>query len=257
MLPIIKVIIYGSSGKMCQVLSEQLIKEIDMKIVAGIDKNVNNNTGLYPVYSNPYDYNGEVDVIIDFSHPSCLEQMLDFSLDRKIPLVIATTGYSDEQVEKIKKASMKIPIFYSSNYSLGINVLTRALREISQMLSEDFDIEIIEKHHSRKLDAPSGTAYLLANVINESLGNSKKFIYSRYGKDAKREANEIGIHAVRGGTIPGEHTVIFAGTDEIIEIKHTALSKRNFALGAIRAARFIITVERGLYSMDDIFVSNK
>jgi len=249
----IKTIIYGSNGKMGQVLGEQLINHNDFEIVAGIDRDANKCKNPYPVYSNPYEYKGEVDVIIDFSHPSYLEEMLEFSLEQKIPLVMATTGFSDEQLRKIRKASEVIPILHSANMSLGINVLSRILREVSQLLNESFDIEIIEKHHNKKVDAPSGTAYLLANTINETLGNSKDFVYGRESINARRGENEIGIHAVRGGTIPGEHTVIFAGLDEIIEFKHTALSKNIFAQGAIRAARFITKEKQGFYTMDDIF----
>ncbi|MFA5524104.1 MAG: 4-hydroxy-tetrahydrodipicolinate reductase [Tissierellales bacterium] len=244
----IKAIIYGSNGKMGQVLSKQIEDEKDIEIVAGVDRKADEIKNTYPVYGNPYEYKGEADVIIDFSHPSYLTQMLEFSVDRKLPLVIATTGFSDEQLKQIEKASQEIPILHSANMSLGINVLSRILRDISKLLDEDFDIEIIEKHHNKKLDAPSGTAYLLANVINESLENSKKFIYGREGTNTKRENNEIGIHAIRGGTIPGEHTVVFAGNDEIIELKHTALSKNIFALGAIKAARFIVKAKKGLYN---------
>jgi 4-hydroxy-tetrahydrodipicolinate reductase len=250
----IKAIIYGSNGKMGQVLSKQIEIEEDIEIVAGVDRNASEIKNAYPVYNSPYEYSGEADVIIDFSHPSYLTEMLEFSIGRKIPLVIATTGFSDEQLKEIEKASKEIPILHSANMSLGINLLSRILKSVSKLLSEDFDIEIIEKHHNKKVDAPSGTALLLANVINESLDNSKEYTYGREGKNAKREKNEIGIHAVRGGTIPGEHTVIFAGDDEIIEIKHTALSKNIFALGAIKSARFIVKAKEGLYTMDDIFM---
>ncbi|MBU5456112.1 4-hydroxy-tetrahydrodipicolinate reductase [Caproiciproducens sp. MSJ-32] len=249
----IKVMIYGANGKMAQVLSRQIELEKDMEIAVGIDRYNSDGKNKYPIYSDPYEYNGEVDVIIDFSHPSNLDQMLDFSIKRKIPLVIATTGLSEEQLKEIEDASKKTAILHSSNMSLGINILSRVLRNISKLLSEDFDIEIIEKHHNKKVDAPSGTAYLLANVINEVLDNSKEYTYGREGKNVKREKNEIGIHAIRGGTIAGEHTIIFAGDDEIIELKHTALSKSIFALGAIKAARFIVKSEEGLYTMDDIF----
>ncbi|HSH35241.1 4-hydroxy-tetrahydrodipicolinate reductase [Schnuerera sp.] len=249
----IKTIVYGINGKMGQILSEQLLKESGMEIVAGIDRSKFDIKRTYPVYNSLYKYKGEVDVIIDFSHPSYLERIIEYSLEKKTPLVIATTGFSQEQFEKIKMASEEVPILYSSNMSLGINILSKALREISQVLNKDFDIEIIEKHHNNKADAPSGTAYLLADVINEALGNSYKYIYGREGNNSKRENNEIGIHSIRGGTIPGEHTIIFAGSDEIIELKHTALSKKIFAQGAIKASRFIVTAKKGFYTMDDIF----
>ncbi|GFN34424.1 4-hydroxy-tetrahydrodipicolinate reductase [Tepidimicrobium xylanilyticum] len=252
----IKTIIYGVNGKMGQILNKQLLNEKDMEIVAGIDRSMLDVKRTYPIYNSLYEYKGEVDVIIDFSHPSYLEQIIDYSLDRRVPLVIATTGFSEEQFRKIKMASEYIPILYSSNMSLGINILTRILSQIVKILNRDFDIEIIEKHHNKKTDAPSGTAYLLADIINETLGNSKRYIYGREGNNSKRENNEIGIHSIRGGTIPGEHTIIFAGSDEIIELKHTALSKKIYAQGAIKAARFIVKAKKGFYTMDDIFNSN-
>jgi 4-hydroxy-tetrahydrodipicolinate reductase len=249
----IKVIIYGSNGKMGQVLSKVIAGERDMKVVAGIDRSIYKEDNSYPVYSDIKECNEEADVIIDFSHVSNLHKVLELSLYSKTPLIIATTGLSEKDHSSMEEASKQIPILYSANMSLGINALKTALKEISPVLGEDFDIEIIEKHHNKKIDAPSGTAYLLANIINESMGNSKSFIYGREGGSAKRQENEIGIHAVRGGTIPGEHTVIFAGMDEIIEIKHTALSKNIFAMGAVKAARFIIKAQPGLYNMSDIF----
>ncbi|MTI48718.1 4-hydroxy-tetrahydrodipicolinate reductase [Sporosalibacterium faouarense] len=249
----IKVILYGCNGKMGQVMSNQLMMENDFEIVAGIDRDTVKHENNYPVYNSPYDYKEEVDIIIDFSHTSYLEEMLEFAVNKRIPLVIATTGLTKEHMEGIQEASKNIPILYSSNMSLGVNVLRKVLRQISPVIDESFDIEIIEKHHNKKLDAPSGTAYLLANTINESLSNKKEYVYGREGKDARRKNNEIGIHAIRGGTIAGEHSVIFAGLDEVIEIKHTALSKNIFAMGAIRSAKFIIESQPGFYTIDDIF----
>ncbi len=249
----IRVIIYGSNGKMGQVLSKIIAGEKDMKVIAGIDRSVHKEDNNYPVYEDIKECNEEADVIIDFSHASNLQKVLELSLCSKTPLIIATTGLSVKDQDSIKKASTRIPILYSANMSLGINALKSALKEISPILGEDFDIEIIEKHHNKKVDAPSGTAYLLANIINDSLGNSKSYVFGREGGNAKRQENEIGIHAVRGGTIPGEHTVIFAGMDEVIEIKHTALSKNIFAMGAVKAARFVVKARPGLYTMKDIF----
>ena len=249
----IKVIVYGSNGKMGQVLSNQIANESDIEIVAGIDRTIDKIENIYPVYSNPYEYKGEADVIIDFSHPSNLEKILEYSSDKKVPLVIATTGFSEEQFNLLLETSKNLPILHSSNMSLGINAISMVLKEISRFLGDNFDIEIIEKHHNKKVDAPSGTAYLLANVINKALDNKKEYIFGREGGNAKRHEKEIGIHAIRGGTIPGEHTVIFAGLDEVIEIKHEALSKNIFAQGAIKATRFIINAKPGFYNMDDIF----
>lgn len=249
----IKVIVYGSNGKMGQVLSNQINNESDIEIVAGIDRTTNKEENIYPVYSDPCEYEGEVDIIIDFSHPSNLAKILKYSSDRKIPLVIATTGYTEEQYNLLLEASKELPILLSSNMSLGINVIAMILKEVSRFLGDSFDIEIIEKHHNKKIDAPSGTAYLLANVINKALDSKKEYLFGREGGNAKRHEKEIGIHAIRGGTIPGEHTVIFAGLDEVIEIKHEALSKNIFAQGAIKAARFIINAKPGFYNMDDIF----
>ena len=248
----IKVIINGVNGKMGQVLSDLISREKDIEAIAGIDRAKQKQQNAFPVFDDINDCNVKADVLIDFSHASNLQNILKFSLDKKMPLIIATTGLSPEDVAKIEEASHSIPILYSSNMSLGINVLKKALAEISPILSKDFDIEIIEKHHNKKLDAPSGTAYLLADAINESVKKTKYYTYGREGKSAKRQPGEIGIHAIRGGTIPGEHTVIFAGLDEIIEIKHTALSKNVFAAGAIKAARYIVHAEPGLYGMDDV-----
>ncbi|WP_425446960.1 4-hydroxy-tetrahydrodipicolinate reductase [Dethiothermospora halolimnae] len=249
----IRTIIYGCNGKMGQVLSKQLMNNDDFQIICGIDRNTTEYNNNYPVYNSLYQYKEEVDVIIDFSHRSYLDEILEYSLDNKIPVVIATTGFDDKDLDKIKGASREVPILHSSNMSLGINVLSMVLKQISELLDENFDIEIIEKHHNRKIDAPSGTAYLLANTINDSLKNKKQYVYGREGGDAKRQESEIGIHALRGGTISGEHSVIFAGLDEVIELKHTALSKNIFAVGAMRAARFLVNKSPDLYTMNDIF----
>lgn len=251
----IRTVIYGCNGKMGQILSNQLLEQDEFQIVAGIDRFPQTAINPFPVFEDPLDYKGEVDTIIDFSNPSNISKLLEFSLRKKASLVIATTGYSEEQLQRIKVVATEIPILHSANMSLGINVLSRVLRQISGILSESFDIEIIEKHHNKKADAPSGTAYLLANRINEALGSNYSFVYGREGAEAKRGTNEIGIHAVRGGTIAGEHSVIFAGLDEVIEFKHTALSKNIFATGAIKAASFLNGKPNGLYSMDDVLES--
>lgn len=194
------------------------------------------------------------DVIVDFSHYSRLDTLLDYAVDRGLPLVIATTGYSDEILKKIENSSKKIPILLSSNMSLGINLLQDILEKITPILYPNYDIELIEKHHNKKIDSPSGTAKTLLEVIKKNMDEVIEEKYGRVGME-KREKNEIGVHSLRGGTIVGEHSVLFCGNDEIIELKHTALSKKIFAEGALQGAKFIIGKEPGLYSMKDIFNS--
>lgn len=192
------------------------------------------------------------DVIVDFSHYSRLEKLLEFAVAKNLPLVIATTGYSDETLKRIEEASKKIPILISSNMSLGINLLQDILEKITPILYGKYDIELIEKHHNKKLDSPSGTAKTLLEVMKKNMAETVVEKYGRVGME-KREKNEIGVHSLRGGTIVGEHSVLFCGNDEIIEIKHTALSKKIFAEGALEGARFLVGREPGLYSMKDIF----
>lgn len=237
---------------MGQVLSKEIKKELDMKIVAGIDINPQKENNNFPVFNKIDHCIEKADVIIDFSNPACLDSLLDYSMENQNALVIATTGLSPESIDKIKAASKKIPIFHSANMSLGINILISLAKQAATVLKDSFDIEIIEKHHKMKIDSPSGTAYMIGNKINEELDNSMKFVFGRHSKNNQRENNEIGIHAIRGGTIVGEHTVIFAGSDEIIEIKHSASSKIIFAKGAIKAAKYIITKDKGFYSMEDL-----
>jgi len=169
-----------------------------------------------------------------------------------MPLVIATTGLTDEDSKAVSEAAKSIPVFKSANMSLGINVMLKLAQEAAKAFGSHFDIEIIEKHHNQKVDSPSGTAYMIANAVNEAFDDQKEFVYGRYGRADERKTQDVGIHAIRGGTIPGEHTIIFAGEDEIFEIKHTALSKNIFAFGAIAAARFISDCEKGFYDMNDM-----
>ena len=223
----------GTMGKIIQDIG-------DDKIVAFVDN------------IEEIDINEKIDVVIDFSHFSKLNDLLDRCAERNYPLVIATTGYSGETLEKIVETSKKIPILLSSNTSLGINAINSILEKLVPRLEENFDIEIIEKHHNKKIDSPSGTAITLLETIQKSLHEKYNVVYGREGM-AKREKKEIGIHAIRGGTIVGEHTVIFAGEDEIIEISHKALSKKIFAVGALKCADFIIGKQPRLYTMKDIF----
>lgn len=244
----LNILLSGANGAMGQMLQNLIDNREDFEILAGFDQESNVDSN-FPIYSDLSNCHETIDVIIDFSHFKAFPDILKFAKEKKIPIVIATTGLSEDDLQSIKEASKTIPIFKTANLSLGINLLAKALKEMVGSLEEGFDIEIIEKHHNKKADAPSGTALLLADAINEKLKNPKTYTYGREGRTAKRMENEMGIHAIRGGTIPGEHTVIFAGNDEIIEIKHFALSKKVFAEGALKAARYLVDQKPGLYDM--------
>ncbi len=245
-----RIILCGCSGKMGSFVADAVKAKNNMQIVAGVDK-VNNGCE-FPVFSIFSEVTIEADVIIDFSHPVMLDSMLDYAKQKNIAVVIATTGYNDEQLEKIKEASKFIPVFFTFNMSIGVNLICSLARKAANILGDGFDIEIVEKHHNQKIDAPSGTAIMLANAVNEELGNSKVYEYDRHSKRQKRSQNEIGIHSVRGGTIVGEHDVIFAGRDEVVTISHAAYSKEVFAVGAVKAAEFISKKTAGLYDMTSV-----
>ena len=248
----LKIILSGANGAMGRAVTACVNSADDAQIVAGVDTN-QIMLSNFPVFSHVKDVTCEADVLIDFSHPSALDDLLEFVVSNQIPAVIATTGLSDTQIESIKKASAMVPIFFTFNMSLGVNLLVDLAKKAASVLYDGgFDIEIIEKHHNQKLDAPSGTAIMLANGINDELNNVLSPEYDRHSKRAKRPRNEIGIHAVRGGNIVGEHEVIFAGRDEIITLSHSARSKEVFAVGAFNAARFIADLCPGLYSMQDL-----
>ena len=249
----IKTAVYGANGKMGQILCKHLTQSQEFELTFGVDKNPTKNQNDFPVFTSAKEYSGEINLIIDFSHYSNLESLIEYATEKRVPTVIATTGLSDNHMDLIRRAAKKIPILHSPNMSLGINILNSILRQYSKVLSDGFDIEIIEKHHNKKIDAPSGTAYLLANTINQELDNSMEFNYGRVGTDCLRNQNEIGIHTVRGGSISGEHIVIFAGEQEIIEIKHTSLSKDLFAHDALRASKVLVKKPKGYYTMDDIY----
>ncbi len=246
----INVILCGSGGKMGGFVASALKNDSEMQIVAGVDK-FNNSQG-FPVFKSFKEINVDCDLIIDFSNPALLDSMLDFALNKKIPLVIATTGFSESQIEQIKNAAKEIPIFFTFNMSLGVNLICSLAKKAAKILGDGFDIEIVEKHHNQKIDAPSGTAIMLANSINEVFNDKLSYEYDRHSKRQKRPKNEIGIHSVRGGTIVGEHDVIFAGHDEVITISHSAYSKEVFAVGAVKAAKFIYGKNAGLYDMNCI-----
>lgn len=247
-----KVLLHGCNGKMGQVLTRIISQMEDMKIICGVDREPNKIKNPYPVYDSLSKVQEDVDVLIDFSNHLALDSILEFGLNKNVPLVICTTGFSPEEKEKMKKASEKIPILNSANMSIGINLITNLLKNIAPILYGDFDIEIIEKHHNQKLDSPSGTALMLADAINSSLQNSLEYVYGRHSKTDKRKKEELGIHAIRGGAIVGEHSVIFAGAGEVIEINHSALSRDVFAYGAIRAAKFLVGKKPNFYTMNDV-----
>ena len=244
----LRVIISGYSGSMGKVLTKCANEDSELEIVCGSSKD--DLDVPFKTYHKMSEVEESADVIIDFSHHSTIDDTLSYAIKTKTPLVIATTGFNDEELTKIKKASNIIPIFHSSNMSLGVNVLVKLVKEAAKSLN-GFDIEIIEKHHNKKLDAPSGTAVMIANGVKEVLPDSE-YIYGRHGRSDKRSSNEIGIHAIRGGTIVGEHTTIFAGHDEVVEIKHSAQSKDIFAKGAIAAAKFLVKQEAGYYNMNNM-----
>ena len=246
----VSILLSGAGGKMGQVITRSVSERNDCRIAAGID--IHSIDCGYPVFSSPEQCNVACDVIIDFSHPSVTNSLLDYAVKHKIPAVIATTGLSPEQVEAIHEAAKTIPVFFSANMSLGVSLLTELAKKAAKVLGNDFDIEIIEKHHNRKVDAPSGTALMLADAISEELKDAPQYVYDRHSRRAARSKNEIGIHAVRGGTIVGEHEILFAGHDEIISLTHTAMSKKIFATGAINAALFLANCKPGLYNMGDL-----
>ncbi len=245
----LKVIVNGCLGKMGKVLTRCVKEDPELELVCGVSLDPMEVTDfkIYPYMKNVSE---KADVIIDFSHHSTLDDVLSYALENATPLVIATTGYNDDELNKINEASKVIPIFHSSNMSLGVNVLLKLVKEASKMLP-NFDIEIIEKHHNKKVDAPSGTAIMVANAIKDVLVDVE-YNYGRYGRECKRNEKEIGIHAIRGGTIVGEHTAIYAGADEIVELKHTAQSKDIFANGSITAAKYLVNQPAGYYNMDDL-----
>ena len=248
----LSLVISGCNGYMGRVVASIAANDPDIIIAAGIDISAQQNE-KFPVYITPADYSGTADVIIDFSNPSALDSLLVYGLMNNIPLVLCTTGYSPEQLSAISSAAEQIPIFRSGNMSLGINILSDLVKRACAILGNSFDVEIVERHHRRKMDSPSGTAIMLAETAAAALPYSPEYIYERQSRRSPRESNEIGISSIRGGTIVGEHSVIFAGLDEVIELKHSAASRDVFAAGAIRAAKFIVTVEKpGLYNMSDM-----
>lgn len=244
------ILLCGANGKMGNAVSRAAQQTEGINIVAGFDLNTKSDS--FPVYSSFDNIKENIDCIIDFSHPSVLDDLLNYAVSNKIPAIICTTGLSKEQISQIEFCSRSIPVFFSANMSIGVNLIIDLVCRASRILDSNFDIEIIEKHHNQKIDAPSGTALAIADAISETVSFSPQYTYDRHSVRKKRDKSEIGIHAIRGGNIVGEHSVIFAGTDEVIEIKHTATSKEVFAVGAVRAALFIRNQTPGLYNMTDL-----
>ncbi len=251
----IRVIMNGCNGKMGQVISGLVAGDEELTMVAGIDP-VDDGHNPYPVFADITACDIEADVLIDFSTAKVVDKLLDYCVEKNLPCVLCTTGLSPEQLEKVAESAKKVAILKSANMSLGINLLLKMLKEAAGVLAPaGFDIEVVEKHHNLKLDAPSGTALALADSINEEFDNSYEYVYDRSTRREKRSQKEIGISAVRGGTIVGDHDVIFAGTDEVITFSHTAYSKSVFAKGAVQAAKYLAGKEAGMYTMADVINS--
>lgn len=245
-----KIILCGANGKMGHVIRNIVAADNECEIVAGVD--INTESTDFPIYSEIDSVKESADVIIDFSNPALLNSLLEYSAAKKIPVVIATTGFDDDQKKQIENAATENGVFFTYNMSLGINLLATLAKKAVDVLGNDFDIEIIEKHHNQKIDAPSGTALMLADAICEEIDKPMKYEYDRHSNREKRSKNEIGMHAVRGGTIVGEHEIIFAGRDEIITLSHSARSKEIFAVGAVNAAKYMVGKGAGLYTMKDL-----
>ena len=248
----VKVIMHGCNGKMGQVITRLAAADPEMEIVAGVDMRAQ-ALNDYPVFGDIGECGVEADVVIDFSNAAAVDRLLDWCGEKQMPVVLCTTGLSEEQLSKVEETAKKTALLKSANMSLGVNLLMKLLQDAAKVLApEGFDMEIVERHHNQKVDAPSGTAIALADSLKEALEEDYAYVYDRSGQRKKRDSHEIGISAVRGGTIVGEHEVIFAGEDEVIEFKHTAYSKALFAKGAVAAAKFLAGTGPGRYDMSDV-----
>ena len=246
----IKVILSGCGGRMGKAVAAAVGNEV--RIVAGVDISAASiDASDFPIYESITEFSDKADVIVDFSHHSALPSLLDYAKATKTPVVVATTGHTDEELALMREAAKSVAIFHSGNFSIGINLIINLAKQAARTLGADFDIEIIEKHHNKKLDAPSGTALMIANAVADEREESE-YIYDRHSVRKAREPKEIGIHSVRGGSIVGEHEVIFAGANEIVSISHSAASREIFANGALRAAIYLAGKSAGLYSMTDL-----
>ncbi len=252
----VRAIMHGCNGHMGQVITGLIKEDAEIEIVAGIDL-VDCRDNGYPVFTKVWDCDVEADVIIDFANAKAEDELLRYSVESKLPLVLCTTGLSKEQLQAVQEASKEVAILRSANMSMGINLMMKLLKDAAKVLADaGFDIEIVEKHHNRKLDAPSGTAIALADCMQDSLDQEYTYTYDRSQRHQKREKTEIGISAVRGGTIVGEHDVIFAGTDEVITFSHTAYSRAIFGKGAIQAAKFLAGKPAGYYQMEHVIADS-
>lgn len=248
----VKFMLHGCNGKMGRMITEIVKGEENAVIAAGVDAftEVPND---YPVFDSVEKCDIDVDVVIDFSTAKAVNSLLDYCVEKKLPVVLCTTGLSEEQLKKVEEASKEIAILKSANMSLGINLLLKLLQSAAKVLAPaGYDMEIVERHHNQKLDAPSGTALALADSLNNALDQEYHYVYDRSQVRQKREKKEIGISAVRGGTIVGDHEVIFAGTDEVIEFKHSAYSRSVFAKGAVEAGKYLAGKAAGMYDMGDV-----
>lgn len=248
----INIILHGCNGRMGQFITSMIADYHDMTIVAGVDV-YQGIANPYPVYGKLTEVNESADVIIDFGTATAVGALLDYAVSKNLPVVLCTTGLDEAMLAKVDEASHSVAILRSANMSVGINTLINILKTVAGPLAEaGFDIEIVEKHHNQKLDAPSGTAIALADAVNDSLAEPYEYVYDRSGRREKRPKKEIGISAVRGGSIVGEHEIIFAGTDEVIELKHSAYSRAIFAKGALEAAKFLFDKKPGMYNMNNV-----
>lgn len=251
----IKMIMHGCNGAMGQVITGLVAEEKNITIVAGIDPSERKND-FFPVFPSLEECDIPADVIVDFASVKAVDGLLDYSREKKIPVVVCTTGLSEEQIKKVEEVSNHVAVLRSANMSLGVNLLMKLVKEAAEVLAiAGFDIEILEKHHNKKVDAPSGTALALADSINEAMDQEYHYVYDRSQLRKARDKKEIGIQAVRGGTIVGEHDVIFAGKDEVVTFNHTAYSKTIFAQGAVSAAKYLAGKGPGLYTMKDVIES--
>lgn len=247
-----KMIMHGCNGRMGHMIIDLVKEDENIQVVAGVDA-FGENTYDFPVFKSLAECNVEADVIVDFTSASAVDGLLEYCVSKKMPVVLCSTGLSEEQLAKVQEASKSIAILKSANMSYGVNALLKILKEVSPLFAAaGFDIEIVEKHHNQKLDAPSGTAMALADSINESLGNEYEYVYDRSTRREKRPVKEIGISAIRGGTIVGDHDVIFAGKDEVVTLSHRAYSRAVFGKGAIEAAKFLAGKGAGMYDMADV-----
>lgn len=251
-----KILLNGYLGRMGAFIISLAEERDNVEIVAGVDYKDSDKKYPFSTYTDYSNIAETPDVIVDFSNPSALDNILNYALEKKVPVILCTTGYNEEQLKQIQEASKKIAVFRSGNMSTGINLLLELAKKAASVLYPDFNIEIIEEHHNQKLDAPSGTALMIADEMSSVLDDKIDYEFDRHSKREKRPVNEIGIHSIRGGTIVGEHEVIFAGPDEVIRIQHSAASRKIFANGALNAATFMKGKTQGMYSMKDVLAEN-